>query len=156
LRSETRPFDDCLDGHRFRKIVGGAISPLLANIYLNELDRFVEKTLVPAYARGERRKANPPYKHYERQIDNARSRGNLDEVKRLKQERRLLMSVDPMDADYRRLHYVRYADDFLLGLYAPIPTRALHLSLGNKPVEGAEDGAGRGAFSLENRGNWRS
>jgi len=25
-----------------------------------------------------------------------------------------------------------------------------------KPIEGAEDGAGRGAFSLENRGNWRS
>jgi group II intron reverse transcriptase/maturase len=40
---------------------GGIISPLLANIYLNELDSFVESTLIPAYTRGERRKGNRPY-----------------------------------------------------------------------------------------------
>src|SRR5262249_38968859 len=31
---------------------GGIISPLLANIYLNELDRFVEDTLIPEYTEG--------------------------------------------------------------------------------------------------------
>ncbi|WP_312704008.1 reverse transcriptase domain-containing protein, partial [Escherichia coli] len=28
---------------------GGIISPLLANIYLDKLDRFVEQNLIPAY-----------------------------------------------------------------------------------------------------------
>ncbi len=28
-----------------------------------------------------------------------------------------LPSLDPEDPDFRRLKYVRYADDFLLGLY---------------------------------------
>ena len=37
-RSETSPLDDCLDCHRFRKIVGGALSPLFANLYVR---RFV-------------------------------------------------------------------------------------------------------------------
>ena len=40
---------------------GGIISPLLANIYLNELDRFVEDALTPAYTRGKYRKDNPDY-----------------------------------------------------------------------------------------------
>src|SRR4051794_28937057 len=40
---------------------GGILSPLLANIYLNELDRFVEDTLIPAYTRGTTRKGNPAY-----------------------------------------------------------------------------------------------
>lgn len=35
LRPETRPFDYCLNRHRFRKIVGGVTSPLLANVYLH-------------------------------------------------------------------------------------------------------------------------
>ena len=38
LRSETRPINYCLDCHRFRKIVGGVLSPLLANLYMR---RFV-------------------------------------------------------------------------------------------------------------------
>ena len=38
LRPETRPFDYCLNRHRFRKIVGGVTSPLLANLYMR---RFV-------------------------------------------------------------------------------------------------------------------
>src|SRR6202011_926685 len=33
---------------------GGIISPLLFNIYLNELDRFVEDTLIPTYTKGKR------------------------------------------------------------------------------------------------------
>jgi len=37
---------------------GGVVSPLLANIYLNEMDRFVEGTLIPEYTRGDRRGNN--------------------------------------------------------------------------------------------------
>jgi len=98
---------------------GGIISPLLANMYLNELDRFVEDTLIPACTRGDRRKRNPEYRVICHQIEAALRREDLEEVKRLKRERRKLMSVDPRDPDYRRLRYIRYADDFLLGFIGP-------------------------------------
>jgi len=98
---------------------GGIVSPLLANIYLNELDKFVEDTLIPAYTRGTGRKANPAYGRCSKWIGKARSRGDFDEVKRLCRERRRLMAVKPVDPSHRRLRYIRYADDFLLGFVGP-------------------------------------
>jgi group II intron reverse transcriptase/maturase len=98
---------------------GGIISPLLANIYLNELDRFVEDTLIPAYTKGVRRKFNKLYNGYSSRIRHAKERGDLETATRLKQERRQMSSVDPLDPDFRRLKYTRYADDFLLGFVGP-------------------------------------
>jgi hypothetical protein len=101
------------------KIVWGVISPLLANIYLNELDRFVEDTLVATYTVGKTRKANPEYTRVCHSIRDARGRGDLEEVKRLQRQRRTMPAMAPVDAGYRRLRYVRYADDFLLGFVGP-------------------------------------
>jgi group II intron reverse transcriptase/maturase len=74
---------------------GGIISPLLANSYLNELDRFTEDTLIPTYTNGKRRMDNPEYKSLRKQIEVAQRREDLDEVKRLKRERRKLTTGAP-------------------------------------------------------------
>ncbi len=95
---------------------GGILSPLLSNIYLDRLDRFVEDELISQYTRGERRRVHPDYKRFEYQILKARNQGDWARVTELKRERRSYPSVDPFDPDFRRLWYTRYADDFLLGL----------------------------------------
>jgi len=98
---------------------GGIISPLLSNIYLNELDRFIEDTLIPAYARGERRKTNPEYAGLHRARQRAIEAGDFAAAKTLKRQLWTLPSVDNTDPEYRRLRYTRYADDFILGFTGP-------------------------------------
>jgi group II intron reverse transcriptase/maturase len=98
---------------------GGVISPLLANIYLDRLDQFVEQTLLPAYTRGEHRKRNPAWNAAACRGYQYRKLGRLEEARAVRKAIRLLPSGDPNDPDFRRLHYVRYADDFLLCFAGP-------------------------------------
>ncbi len=98
---------------------GSIIGPILSNIYLSKFDAFVEETLIPAYTKGERRRANPAYSRIDTALQRKRKPGKMEEVKRLELQRRTLPSVDPYDPDYRRLRYCRYADDWLLGFIGP-------------------------------------
>jgi group II intron reverse transcriptase/maturase len=98
---------------------GGVISPLLANIYMNELDQFINEQLLPKYTRGEKRKWNLEYVRWSNKAIRARKRGNMEEARRASKEQRKLPSGDTRDEGYRRLRYVRYADDFLLGFAGP-------------------------------------
>lgn len=98
---------------------GGIVSPLLANIYLDRLDQFVEKTLIPAYTKGKDRKKNPEYvKAGKREQDNRKKR-NWAEARKWQKAKRRMPSGEPNDPNYRRLRYVRYADDFLLCWIGP-------------------------------------
>lgn len=94
---------------------GGILSPLLANIYLDKLDHYINEELIPAYTRGQRRKINRQYMSLTHKIEVRRKRGAIAEVKRMQQARRQMPSIVTNDPAYRRLRYVRYADDFLLG-----------------------------------------
>jgi hypothetical protein len=98
---------------------GGPASPVLSNIYLDRLDRFVETVLLPEYNRGKRRAKNPAYQKIEAALQRARRHHDRDAVRKLHQQQRQLPSPDPDDPGYRRLRYVRYCDDFLLGFAGP-------------------------------------
>jgi hypothetical protein len=98
---------------------GGVASPILSNIYLDRLDTFVERTLLPEYNHGDRRRRNRAYEVVDDQIARARRHGDRTAVHTLVQRRRRLPSQDPNDPNYRRLRYLRYADDWLLGFAGP-------------------------------------
>jgi len=93
---------------------GGGISPLLSNIYLNTFDQWVKKTLIPEYTRGEQRR-NPAYRQIEGKLRRMRKKGQTEGIKELRKQQRKLPTRDVTNANYRRLRYIRYADDFLLG-----------------------------------------
>jgi len=91
---------------------GGIISPLLSNVYLDKLDKYVENTLIPEYTKGKGRRKNREYNNF---IQPAYRSKDPKEAKKLRQKAQQLPSLAPMDPEFRRLRYVRYADDFLLG-----------------------------------------
>lgn len=98
---------------------GGVVSPVLSSIYLHKLDEFVETVLIPEYTRGTKRRRNPLYQRVQRARSAAIRRGDREKVKELNRQIRRLPSSDPQDPGYRRLRYVRYADDQLLGFTGP-------------------------------------
>jgi group II intron reverse transcriptase/maturase len=98
---------------------GGVLSPCLSNIYLDRLDKFVETTLLTGYNRGVRRKHNPEYQRVQCALARARKRGDRAAARGLRKQLRGLPAQDLHDPAYRRLRYVRYADDILLGFTGP-------------------------------------
>lgn len=159
---------------------GGIISPLLANIYLNELDKYVEE-YTKNFDRGTKRKDNNEYKQisdliYKRrklieiystekvekasqEIEEANAKINeyyelhpeiknfnndktvkkyrsiiykrnlilrtpseeerkriIEEIKELTKKMQMLPSYEQIDENFRKMKYVRYADDFLIGI----------------------------------------
>ncbi len=111
---------------------GGVISPVLANIYLHELDMFM-KNMMHQFTKGKRRKSNPSYDYLKQRVhitnkrlsrlemclknDNPQEKTSLLRKRReLQGKMREIPSSDLFDPDYRRLRYVRYADDFIIGV----------------------------------------
>jgi Type II intron maturase/AI2M/AI1M-like, HNH endonuclease/Reverse transcriptase (RNA-dependent DNA polymerase) len=83
------------------------------------LDKFIDTVLLPEYTRGVRRSNNPEYKRVASAIRRARKRGDYAAARALQKQQRSIPTADPQDPGYRRLRYVRYADDILLGFTGP-------------------------------------
>ena len=101
---------------------GGIISPLLSNIYLDVFDKWVENELMPLYNHGQKeekgRKRNPEYRKFEYQRKKAKRKGDLEAYKHNGKMMKTVPSVIDDDT-YRKLEYIRYADDFLLSFAGP-------------------------------------
>ncbi len=105
---------------------GGIISPILANIYLDKLDKYV-KEYVNNFDKGKHRKVNQEYRsyrykkgYYVKKLESVNTETERERiVEQIKYyERKMLQTdwTDYMSDDYKRLKYVRYADDFLMGV----------------------------------------
>jgi len=91
------------------------LSPLLSNIYLNRLDKYVETTLLPFHNRGDRRRPYLPYMRLHKAVWKLERKGQREGTRQMRQHLQQLPARDPNDPDFRRLRYIRYADDWLLG-----------------------------------------
>jgi len=79
------------------------------------LDQYIEQTLLPAHNRGKRRTPHRPYMRLWQRASRLEQQGDRQSGRQLRQQMKTMPSRDPNDEGYRRLHYCRYADDWLLG-----------------------------------------
>jgi group II intron reverse transcriptase/maturase len=98
---------------------GGVVSHILSNIYLHKLDDFAGNTLISEYTRGESRTRNKEYESVRQAHARARKKGDRRKARELRRKQASLPSVDCADPGYRRLRYLRYADDTLFGFTGP-------------------------------------
>nr|WUR10591.1 hypothetical protein [Elmerina hispida] len=91
---------------------GSILSPLLSNIVLEKLDKYIE-SLHGEMNIGKKRKANPLYLHYENQRKYYKTRNPEIALEALKAMRKI-SNYDTVDPNYCRSLYLRYADDFVV------------------------------------------
>lgn len=108
---------------------GSGVSPVLANIYLHEFDKFMED-YAQTFNQGKKKKINPEYNKALKRASYYRRKGKekwfdltpeerIERTKKLKELEALQRERTPalpMDEAYKRIQYVRYADDFIIGV----------------------------------------
>lgn len=91
---------------------GNVTSPILNNVYLHELDVFMFELCV-SFNKGKTRRKSPIYRRISYLME---KETDLDSIKKLRRELWKVDSKDGLDPNFRRLYYVRYVDDFVVGV----------------------------------------
>lgn len=105
---------------------GGIISPILANIYLDNFDRYMAQ-YADTFNKGKGRRRNPEYfnlntktcalrRKLRKETDENKKAALRERISLMQAKLRTLPCKLDMDDDYRRIVYARYADDFLIGV----------------------------------------
>ena len=107
-----------INKHHFKSktglLQGLILSPLLNQIYLDKFDKFLENTIIK-FNTGKSRKTSKTYKNLKYKI-----KTNKDPVilKQLNKQLKKTPSKDLFDKNFKRCIYVRYIDDFIIGITA--------------------------------------
>lgn len=106
---------------------GTIIGPVLSNIYLDKLDKYIEN-LALEFNKGKTRRQNPEMIRVRNRIydnlDRIKRRVNIEEnklrlekyKKEYKELRKKRSTTDQYDPEFKKLKYVRYADNFILSV----------------------------------------
>lgn len=105
---------------------GGIVSPILANIYLDKFDKYMNE-YIQCFNMGDERRKHPQTKRlgdkkYKLALklktlndENAKAK-IVNEIRSIGKQQLKYPHTDHMDAGIKRLKYIRYADDFLIGV----------------------------------------
>ena len=105
---------------------GGIISPILANIYLDQFDKYMAE-YKKQFDLGKKRAYNREYAKMADtrhrllvKLNNSENQEEkiyfLNQIKELDKIHRTMPCKEPMDSNFKRLQYVRYCDDFIIGI----------------------------------------
>jgi len=101
---------------------GGICSPILSNIYLHELDKFVLK-MTEKFDKPAERYRTKEYRQLDCQLYTLRKKLKTAEgvkkqelVKLIKSKKKQLLKTPCKSQTDKKLKYIRYADDFLIGV----------------------------------------
>lgn len=104
---------------------GSGISPICANIYLSELDNYMQEYKEKYDCEPARRKTTKEYERASRRYKKARKalmgaeKSNPELVREFKDSRREKMNqhyYNPFEEGFKKIQYNRYADDFVIGV----------------------------------------
>jgi len=86
---------------------GSIVSPVLSNIYLDRLDKFVAE-LKDDFDIGTRASVNPLWKRFSRQKERAKTPSEKLAITKVLHQIPSKLDIDPK---FKKLEYIRYADD---------------------------------------------